>query len=208
MGTDSASRTGSVLLVLLNDPTAPHAWDAFVDRYGPKIYGWCRKWGLQTADAENVTQEVLTKLVQKLRTFAYDPQQGTFRGWLQKLTHNALSDYLKSQRRAGVGSGDSEVLEGLQTLEAREDFLRDLAEVFDLEVLAEAQARVQLQVTPRDWKIFQDLTVEGRSGKAVAQQQQMTVTAVLMVKSRVQKKLRREIRGLEGVTPHPREGPA
>ena len=40
---DSTLRTGSVLLLLLSDPANPQFWDAFVDRYGPKIYGWCRR---------------------------------------------------------------------------------------------------------------------------------------------------------------------
>jgi RNA polymerase sigma-70 factor (ECF subfamily) len=198
MGSDPASRTGSVLLVLLQDPTDPRAWGAFVRQYGPKIYGWCRRWRLQEADAENVTQEVLTRLVQKLRAFTYEPRRGTFRGWLKTLTHHAWSDYLDSQRRDGVGSGDPEVFARLQSLEAREGLLESLEEAFDLEVLAEAQARVQLQVTPRDWKIFQDLALGSRPGREVAREQQMTVTAVLMVRSRVQQKLRQAIRRLEG----------
>jgi len=87
--------------------------------------------------------------------------------------------------------------ERLDSLEAREDLLTTLAETFDLEVLAEAQARVQLQVSPRDWKIFEALALEGRRGPDVAKELGMTVTAVLMAKSRVQKKLREQIRRLE-----------
>lgn len=197
MAGDCASRTGSVLLLLLSNPADPSYWNAFVERYAPKIYGWCRQRGLQEADAQDVTQDVLTKLVQKLRTFVYDPQKGSFRGWLQTLTYHAWSDYLESRQRAGVVSEDHEIVQCLETLEAREDLLTRLADTFDLELLAEAQARVQLQVSPRDWKIFEALALEGRPGPAVAQELDMTVTAVLMAKSRVQKKLRREIRRLE-----------
>jgi RNA polymerase sigma-70 factor (ECF subfamily) len=200
MDSSAASQTGSVLLVLLRDPKDPQAWNAFVERYGPKIYGWCRKWRLQEADARDVTQNVLTKLVQKLGTFTYDPHQGTFRGWLKTLTHHAWRDYLDGREAGGVGYGDSKGLEQLQSLEARDDLMTALAEAFDLELLAEAQARVQLRVSPRDWKIFQDLAVDGRPGPAVAQELGMTVTAVLMAKSRVQKKLREEVRRLEGST--------
>jgi hypothetical protein len=50
----SASRTGSVLLLLLSNPADPQRWEAFVERYGPKIYGWCRQRGLQEADAQDV----------------------------------------------------------------------------------------------------------------------------------------------------------
>lgn len=206
MGNDSATRTGSVLLLLLSKPTDPECWNAFVDRYAPKIYGWCRQRGLQEADAEDVTQEVLAQLVQKLRTFTYDPHKGTFRGWLKTLTHHAWCDYLESRRRAGEGEGSPEILARLEMLEAREDLLTALAEVFDLELLAEAQARVQLQVSPRDWKIFQDLAVDGRPGPAVARELGMTVSAVLMVRSRVQKRLRQEIGRLEGASLQPSEG--
>jgi RNA polymerase sigma-70 factor (ECF subfamily) len=196
MGDDSASRTGSVLLLLLSNPADPNYWNDFVERYAPKIHGWCRQRGLQDSDAQDVTQEVLTKLVQKLRTFAYDPEKGSFRGWLQTLTYHAWSDYLKSRQRAGGVSAHQEIVERLETLEARDDLLKRLADAFDLELLAEAQARVQLQVTPRDWKIFEALGLEGRPGPAVARELGMTVSAALMAKSRVQKKLRQEIRRL------------
>jgi RNA polymerase sigma factor (sigma-70 family) len=206
MAGDSSSRTGSVLLLLLGNPTDAGCWNAFVDRYAPKIYGWCRQRRLQEADAQDVTQEVLALLVQKLRTFTYDPHKGTFRGWLKTLTHHAWCDYLERRRRAGTG-GEPEALALLDTLEAREDLLKALAETFDLEVLAEAQARVQRQVSPRDWIIFQDLAAEGRTGPAVAQELGMTVTAVLMAKSRVRKRLRQEIHRLEGTRPPPEGEP-
>ena len=198
MAAESASRTGSVLLILLNNPRDAQSWNAFVDRYAPKIYGWCRQRGFQEADAQDVTQEVLTQLVQKLQTFRYEPQKGSFRSWLKTLTHHAWCDYLERQGRASGSHEDPQWWERLEAVEGREDLLQALAETFDLEVLAEAQARVQLQVSPRDWKIFEDLALAGRSGPAVARELNMTVTAVLMARSRVQKKLRREIQKLEG----------
>jgi RNA polymerase sigma-70 factor (ECF subfamily) len=200
MGRDTTSQTGSTLLVLLSDPTDARAWGRFVERYGPKVYRWCRQWHLQEADAQDVTQNVLTQMVQKLRSFCYDPSKGTFRGWLKTVTHHAWRDYLESQSKAGLGKRASSGLERLQSLEAREDLLSALEDAFDLEVLAEAQARVQLQVTTRDWKIFQALAVEGRSGPDVAQELGMNVTAVLVAKCRVQKKLRVAIHRLEEAT--------
>ena len=41
-------------------------------RYGRKIYAWCRRWNLQEADTEDVTQMVLLKLAEKMRSFDYD----------------------------------------------------------------------------------------------------------------------------------------
>jgi RNA polymerase sigma-70 factor (ECF subfamily) len=197
--------TGSTLLGLLRDPADSRAWDLFVRRYGPLIHRWCLRWRLQEADADNVTQEVLAQLVQKLHSFRYDPRKGTFRGWLRTLTQHAWSDYLAKNREALRSTGDSDVPKRLENVEARADLMASLAEAFDLELLEHAQTRVRLRVTPRDWQIFQELSLEQRPGRAVARELGMTVTAVLMAKSRVQKKLREEIGLLEGVEPRPRE---
>src|SRR5262245_51471951 len=86
MARDPEPPTGSTLLVLLRDPGDPLAWNAFVRRYGPVIHAWCRGRRLQEADAENVTQDVLTRLVKKLGAFRYDPDRGAFRAWLRTLT--------------------------------------------------------------------------------------------------------------------------
>jgi RNA polymerase sigma-70 factor (ECF subfamily) len=94
-----------VLLVLLRDPSDPVTWGAFVACYGPKVHGRCRKWGLQEAGAQDVTRDVLMRLVDKLRSFRYDPDRGTFRGWLKTLTHHAWSDYLESEGHHGTGTG-------------------------------------------------------------------------------------------------------
>src|SRR5207253_2317299 len=160
------------------DPADPQAWKTFVHRYGPLIHDWCRQQHLQEADAEDVTQDVLTKLAQKLCTFTYNAHQGTFRGWLRTLTQHAWCDYLGSKKRAGVGSGDSAILEHLKGIAAGEDLVKQLAQAFDLELLEEARARVQLRVTPRDWHIFEQLAVENRPSPEVARELEMTATAV------------------------------
>ena len=60
MGRAADSGTRITLLGRLRrDPTNQAAWAEFVDHYGARIYGWCRKWNLQEADAQDVTQNVL-----------------------------------------------------------------------------------------------------------------------------------------------------
>src|SRR5436853_119899 len=114
MQSNPASLTSETLLGrLCQSPDDPAAWDRFVERYGPKIYGWCRSWRLQDADAEDVTQDVLLRLARTLRSFAYDPSR-SFRGWLRTVTHNAYADFLADGRRPDSGSGDSGVLQVLK----------------------------------------------------------------------------------------------
>src|SRR5271156_3018462 len=75
------SQTSLTLMEMLReDPRNAVAWDRFVRRYYPKIYGWCRAWGLQEADADDVAQDVLMKLTEKMTSFRYD-QSRCFRAW-------------------------------------------------------------------------------------------------------------------------------
>ena len=104
-GGDSSLRTrGSLLLRLREEPDSQAAWAEFVERYGPLIYAWCRRWQLQPADAEDVTQTVLLKLATHLKTFVYDPAR-RFRGLLMTITHHAWSDFIEAQKAAVQGSG-------------------------------------------------------------------------------------------------------
>src|SRR6516164_8797701 len=100
----------TLLTRLRQDPTDQGAWDSFVELYGRHIYRWCRQWKLQDADAEDVTQDILVRLAQKLRGFAYDPSR-SFRGWLKTLAHHAWRDFVDGSRHIQAAAGDRQVLE-------------------------------------------------------------------------------------------------
>ena len=105
MTTTMDCRTNPSLLGRLHQaPANQGAWADFVQRYGPQVYRWCRKGGLQEADAEDVTQDVMLLLAAKMKGFFYDPQR-RFRGWLRTVTRHVLGDFLKSRARAGQGVG-------------------------------------------------------------------------------------------------------
>jgi RNA polymerase sigma factor (sigma-70 family) len=192
------SRTSATLLGRLrHDVADQEAWTEFVHRYGPLIYHWCRHWRLQEADAQDVAQIVLAKLAAKLRTFQYDPNQ-SFRAYVKTLARYAWCDVLESRQDPGAGgSGDSVVLELLDTVEAREDLESRLAEAFDRELLDEAMARVRLRVEPRTWEAFRLTTLEGLSGAEAAGRAGMEVAAVYKAKSKVQKMLKEETRRIQ-----------
>ena len=195
MNASANSRTDASLLGRLReDPSDQVAWNTFVQRYGPKIYGWCRHWSLQPADAQDVTQDVLYLLAKRLRSFAYDPAR-SFRAWLKTVTHHAWQDFLTARKRADAGSA---VVRWLQGQAASDDLERRLAEEFDREILAEAMARVRLRVEPHTWEAFCLLALEGMSGAEAAPQVGMQVAMTYVAKSKVVQMLREEIRKLEG----------
>jgi RNA polymerase sigma-70 factor (ECF subfamily) len=198
MESSSGSHTSPTLLVRLGqDPTDQAAWAQFVERYGRRIYSWCSRGNLQAADVEDVTQMVLVRMAERLRTFAYDPSK-TFRGWLRTLTQHAWSDFVEARQRGGRASGDSATDAALHTLPARDDLVNRLEEQFDQEVLEEATARVQLRIDPVTWEAFHLLAVEGLSGAEAAHRLGRTVAAVFKARTRVQGMLREEVARLEG----------
>ena len=116
MKDDLSDATSATLLGRVGvSPSDPAAWARFVGVYGPRIRGWCRQWGLQEADSEDVTQDVMLRMAQRLRTFTYDPSR-SFRGWLHTVTRNALAEFLAHRKRQCAGSGDDRVLELLQSV--------------------------------------------------------------------------------------------
>ena len=205
MEPSSSARTSASLLARLGrSPSDGMAWEEFVRRYQPRIAQWCRHWGLQEADAQDVTQNVLLRLAEKMRTFVYDPSR-SFRAWLKTLTHHAWSDFQEARRRPGLGSGDSQVALLLDSVEAREDLVRRLEEEFDRELLEEAMLRVRLRVQPQTWQAFALTALEGLSGAEAGERIPMSVGQVFVAKRRVQKMIQEELAGLEG--PPPEDGP-
>lgn len=195
---DSGTRV-TLLGRLRRDPTNQAIWAEFVEHYGAKIFSWCRKWKLQEADAQDVTQNVLLRLADKMRTFEYDPTR-SFRAWLKTLAHHAWSDFLESRQRPGLGSGDSRVADMLHSVEARSDLVQHLESEFDRELLEEAMARVRLRVAPQTWEAFRLTALEGLSGADAAPRIPMQVAQVFVAKRRVQKMLSAEVAKLEGRT--------
>src|SRR5262245_21945371 len=196
---DSASEPGTsptLLGRLRRSPADQSAWAEFVERYGRKIYGWCRQGGLQDADAEDVTQMVLARLADKMRAFAYDPTR-SLRGWLRTLAQHAWDDFNAARRRVGAGSGDTDVLDRLYSLEARDELARQLDEECERELLEEAMVRVRLRVEPRTWDAFRLLAVEGRSGAEAAAQLGMKVATVFVARSKVQRMIQEQARKLD-----------
>jgi RNA polymerase sigma factor (sigma-70 family) len=201
MREDSKSQTSPTLLGRLRQsPQDESAWGAFVDRYGPKILGWCRRWNLQEADAQDVTQDVLLKLARKIRDFQYDPTR-SFRAWLKTLTQHAWSNFVEARKRARAVGGLPTEEQHLETLPARDDLVQQLDAAFAQETLDEAMTRVQLRVKPPTWEAFRLQALEGLSGAETAGRLHMTVTAVFVARSRVQRLLQEEVEKLDGPDP-------
>ena len=198
MPDDDPLKTSLTLLGRLRrDPKDQAAWSEFVARYGPRILQWCRGWGLQESDAQDVTQDVLLKLNGLMARFVYDPS-GSFRGWLKTLTHHAWRDLAAERRRSGHGAGERSVSELLGNLQAGDDRVEPLDAEFRQEGMDSAMERVWQRVSRR-WGAFRLTALEGCSGAVAAGRLEMKIARVYGARSDVKKMIREEVHNLEGL---------
>ena len=187
MGDYSRSRTRTTLLRRVQRTASDaDAWREFVKHYGGRIFRWCRGRGLQPADAEDLTQDLLVKLAVQMRSFQYDPSK-SFHAWLKTITTNALLDAFKKNRRAR---------ELMDNAAARKSLMDDLQPEFDQELLHEAMNRAQARVESATWEAFRLTSVEGLSAAEAAEKLGVPESRVRVHKGRVAKLIREEIESL------------
>ena len=189
---DDNSGTHASLLLRIRDSGDHRAWAEFEGRYGPMIRSWCRRWFPRETDDR--VQDVYCKLVDRLRTFEYDPGQGRFRGWLKTVTNRLMSD-LKQRAEREPGAGGAFLLD---EVEARQDLDDRLAALYDLELLEKAKERVRCRCEARTWAAYTEAGERGRRPEEVAAELNLRVAAVYQAKHRVITELKREIEILEG----------
>lgn len=187
--------TRPTLLIRLRDRQDLQAWQQFVDLYAPIVYSFCRKRGLQDADASDLTQEVLQALVKGVHRLDYDPEAGTFRAWLFRIVRNKLHDFHCRQRREmAVRAEEGPVAVCMQTSAVEmQDWERQCQE----QILALAAGRVQQSVGPQTWRAFQLTAIDGLSGKQAAKALGMSVGAVYVAKGRVLVRLQKVVQSLQ-----------
>jgi len=100
------------LLARVRDPADAAAWREFEARYRDLIRRYCRRRGLQQADAEDVGQVVFLALSRALGSFRFDPARGRFRDYLGRVVQNAISRHAQRPRRP-ADLLDTSVLEAL-----------------------------------------------------------------------------------------------
>ncbi|MEZ6094387.1 MAG: sigma-70 family RNA polymerase sigma factor [Pirellulaceae bacterium] len=191
---DSNTRL-SLLLALKQEKQQEEAWEAFVRLYGSRIYEWCLNRQLSPGDAEDVSQNVLIKVAIGIRNFQYDPN-GSFRGWLRRITENAIHDFIGQQRRQRA-SDFNDAYNLLDLAESREELTSRMEAAFDFELLEKAVELVRCRVSEKRFLAWEMTARQGVGAAEVACTLDMNIATVYTAKKRVQQFLKEEIQQLE-----------
>lgn len=186
--------TGTTTRSFFESPTE-QGWAGFVDRYGPRIYAWCRGKGLQQADAEDVSQEVLLRVYRSMTRAPWDAAKGRLRVWLNTVTRNALSDFVRSPAGLGNAQRSRQAEECLASLAVSpDDFVNQLAEE---EQRQRALAWTEVRVGPKKWQVFRLQVMENKSAQEVADLLGFALGTVHNYTSAVGQALKEELAKLE-----------
>ncbi len=200
MNTPQESQTNlSLLLRLRNNDHDPHAWQDFVERYGRRIYEWCLNRRLQPADAEDVTQNVLVKLAKQLGSFDYQARL-TFRGWLRRITENAVTDFFRECKRREFALEGNRYSSLLDDAAAPVDLATRISNEFDLEVFEIAKLNVRSRIEARRWEAWELTAVHQWEGADVAEKLEMRLPTVYSSRYQVQNMIAAEVQKLNTTT--------
>lgn len=194
----SATSTELLRQARANDQTA---WQELVELYSRRMYRWCRRAGLQPADASNIVQEALQSVAKKLGDFRRDRPGDTFRGWLRRITDNKIRDhYRKHGKVPDVAVGGLDQQEELLYLADDKEVSLTGGDTSNAATpaphttqLMAAIEQVQAEVSERDWKFFWRVAVDGQSAADVGREFGATANAVRLVKMRMLRRLRQKM---------------
>lgn len=92
------STTRATLLERVRDSRDAAAWEEFFALYAPLLESYARAFGLSAPDAEDIRDQCLAVVVQRIGTFHYDRSKGSFKGWLHRIARDKVVDAMRRPR--------------------------------------------------------------------------------------------------------------
>jgi len=198
---DASAMSGSMstsLLARIKDRDSD-AWTRLVKLYGPVVYGWARRAGLQATDAADVVQNVFVAVAKDISGFRHDGRNHGFRRWLRTVARNRICDRFRDMANEPQAAGGTDAQRNLQQLPG---FLPEPSDEPDPgEVHRLRRRTVELlrgEFNDNVWKAFWRVAIEGDRPADVAEDLGLSVWAVYKSRTRVLHRLNRELKDLQG----------
>jgi RNA polymerase sigma-70 factor (ECF subfamily) len=173
------------------------AWKNLTDLYRPLILAWLNRQGVPARDLEDLSQEVLLRVVKHLPTFEHSGQRGAFRSWLRTIVCSRTADYWRALDAGDPAIGGSGAVVALrEVVDPESDLNRQWDAEHDRYVLHCLLDMLEEEFQPLTLQAFRRLALDGVSGAVAAEELGLSVAAVYVARSRVLARLRKEAEGL------------
>ena len=167
------------------------AWARFVDMYGPVVHHLVRllSLGISDADTDDAVQDVFVKLVNILRSGAYDSAKGKFRTYLSTLVRHLLIDrYREAAARRRDRQVEIEVAEKI-AVEDDPGAWMDAKWRIACRMAAERRVMEESALAEQSREVWRLLSVEGLSVKDSARRLGIPSNTVSKTKRRIEARI-------------------
>ena len=167
------------------------AWARFVDMYGPVIHHLVRLLspGISDADTDDAVQDVFVKLVNILRSGAYDSAKGKFRTYLSTLVRHLLIDrYREAAARRRDRQVEIEVAEKI-AVEDDPGAWMDAKWRIACRMAAERRVMEESALAEQSREVWRLLSVDGLSVKEAARRLGFPSNTVSKAKRRIETRI-------------------
>jgi RNA polymerase sigma-70 factor, ECF subfamily len=174
------------------------AWTRFAEIYQPVVYKWAQKWGLQTADAEEMNQEIFIVVDKKIASFHNDQPGDSFKSWFNTIVRNKILEFYRRRPTRLEAEGGSDAQNRLAQVpeEDWESVSREVDADIKTRLVRQAVEMIRAEFEERTWQAFCSRTFDDLPAAEVAKKLGMTEAAVHKARSRVLKRLREALEGL------------
>jgi RNA polymerase sigma-70 factor (ECF subfamily) len=167
-------------------------WRRLDELYRPLLRAWVARAGVPASDVEDLVQDVLVVVIREVAEFERH-HEGAFRAWLRTILANRVKDYFRGQKYRPTAPGGSDFQGVLDALESPESALSKLWDREHDEHVAESlMNRVQGAFDPVTWRLFRQYVLDDEPAVQVTKALNLSLNSVLLAKTRVLKRLRRE----------------
>lgn len=171
------------------------SWHQFMDIYRPLVAHWCRRVNIKSFEIEDICQEVFTSVLMSINRFSKEKETDTFRGWLRTITRYRVIDYLRKKSHEVPAMRNIDIEAKVAPLTEPEE-LSDAdneSRKVSREVLRAAVKVVLDRSDDNTWQAFIRTAVDDQNATVVAKELGMSPDAVRKAKSRVTKRLQKEL---------------
>lgn len=188
----SAPDTRPSLLLRIRDLEDREAWEEFEGLYRQVIHRMAIARGMQVADADDLTQQVLWSVSQAIDRFKIDNKRAKFRTWLRTIARRAIVNAL-ARSPQDLAEGGSDVMAALHQQPARDGESKQLELDYRREVFLVAAAALQREFHPTTWQAFWETVVLDKSIDEVATRLGCSRGSIYTARCRVIQRLKQEV---------------
>jgi RNA polymerase sigma-70 factor (ECF subfamily) len=153
-------------------------WREFFETYWRLIYSVARKAGLDQFEAEEAVQETVISVVRKIPEFRYDPNVGTFRGWLLTLARWRIADQFRKRQSKQAIDPEAATIE--------EPWFSEVwNHEWETHLLTTSLERLKGKTSLAQFQVFECYVIKGWPAQKVAKELQVSIGSVYLAKNRL-----------------------